>query len=52
MAREDIKLNILRLIARHDGEWSWYQIDRALSCTRPGYVGPFRTEIQELQLRG
>lgn len=28
MAREDVKRDILRLIACHNGEWFWYQIDR------------------------
>ncbi len=52
MAREDVKRDILRLVARHDGEWFWYQVDRALSGTRPGCVGPFMAEISELEAEG
>jgi hypothetical protein len=52
MAREDVKLDILRLVARHDGEWFWYQVDRTLSGTRPGCVGPFVAEIGELESAG
>ncbi len=52
MAREDVKRDILRLVSRHDGEWSWYQVDRSLSGTRPGCVGPFMDEIRELAAEG
>ncbi len=52
MTRDDLKLDILRLVARRDGEWYWYQLDRALSGTNPGYVGPFLTEIRELVAEG
>ena len=52
MACEDVKLDILRLVARHDGEWFWYHVDRALSGTRPGCVGPFMAEISELASAG
>lgn len=49
MVRPEPKLEILRLIAKHDGEWYWYQIDRALSGRTPGVVGPFMEEIKSLQ---
>lgn len=52
MGREDVKRSILDLVARHDGEWYWYQIDRALSGSRPGCVGPFMAEIRELAEEG
>jgi hypothetical protein len=52
MAREDVKLDILRLVARHDGEWSCYHVDCALSGTLPGCVGPFMAEIRELASAG
>ncbi len=52
MAREDVKLDILRLVARHDGEWFWYHIDRALSGARIGCVGPFTAEIGDLESAG
>ena len=52
MAREIAKREILRLGALHDGQWYWYQIDRALSNRSPGCIGPFFTEIQELAAEG
>ena len=30
MCLDDLGREILRLIASHDGEWYWYQVDRAL----------------------
>lgn len=52
MGREDVKRVILQLVARHDGEWYWYQIDRTLSGSRPGCVGPFMVEIREMVAEG
>jgi hypothetical protein len=52
MAREDVKRDILRLVALHDGEWYWYQVDLNLSGTRPGCFGPFMAEIDELAAEG
>jgi hypothetical protein len=52
MAREQVKKEILRLVARHDGEWYWYQVDRALSGIGPECVGPFKAEIDELTADG
>jgi hypothetical protein len=52
MGREDVKKDILGLVARHDGEWYWYQIDRALSGSRPGCFGPYTVEIRELADEG
>lgn len=52
MAREDTKREILRLIALHDGEWYWYQVDLVLSGTRAGCFGPFMDEIRELAAEG
>lgn len=40
------KMAVLRLIAEHDGEWYWYQIDRSLSAAE--LPGPFMIEIDEL----
>jgi len=51
MVRESVKKEILRLVARHDGEWSWYQVDRFLSAK--GHVtGPFFAEIDWLVKEG
>jgi hypothetical protein len=52
MAREVAKREILRLVARHDGQWHWYQIDRALSGQHPDCIGPFFAEIRELAAEG
>ena len=49
MMREDCLKEILRLIAEHDGQWYWYQIDRAL-CSHADLdcIGPFIEELQAL----
>jgi DNA-binding HxlR family transcriptional regulator len=52
MTREDVKRDILRLVARYDGQWYWYEIDRALSGIRPACVGPFKEEIRALAEEG
>ena len=52
MAREDEKRDIPRFVSRHDGGCFWYQVDRALSGSRPGCVGPFIAEILELAAEG
>jgi hypothetical protein len=28
----EIEDTVLKMIADHNGEWGWYQLDRALSC--------------------
>lgn len=45
------ELAVLAAIAAHDGQWSWYQLDRALSG-RNGMVGPFKAETDSLAARG
>ena len=52
MARAAAKREVLRVIARHDGEWYWYQVDRALSGRSPDCIGPFVAEINELAAEG
>ena len=52
MARAEAKRDVLRAIARHDGEWYWYQLDRALSGRSPDCIGPFGVEIDELAAEG
>jgi hypothetical protein len=39
-------------VARHDGEWYWYPIDRALSGSHPECLGPFIAQIRELGAEG
>jgi len=52
MARAAAKREVLRAIAGHDGEWYWYQVDRAVSNGPSGCVGPFLAEIDELAAEG
>jgi len=52
MAREVAKRELMRLIAEHDGELYWYQLDRAISGLQPHCIGPFREEIVELTATG
>jgi len=52
VARAAAKLEVLRAIARHDGQWYWYQVDRAVSYGPSGCVGPFSNEIDELAAEG
>ena len=52
MARAAAKREVLRAIARHDGEWYWYQLDRAISGRSPDCIGPFAAEIDELAAEG
>ncbi|HYV38810.1 MAG TPA: hypothetical protein VE988_24210 [Gemmataceae bacterium] len=52
MARAGAKREVLRTIALHDGEWYWYQVDRAISGRRPDCIGPFMAEIDELAAEG
>lgn len=50
--REDIKNEILELIAHHNGQWYWYQIDRYLSYHHPEKPGPYFDEINALKVEG
>ncbi len=52
MARAAAKREVLSVIARHDGEWYWYQVDRAVSGGQSGCVGPFTAEIDALAAKG
>lgn len=52
MARVAAKREVLRAIAGHDGEWYWYQVDRAVSDRGPDCIGPFFEEIRELAAEG
>ena len=52
MARATAKREVLRAIAEHDGEWYWYQVDRAISSRSSECVGPFAAEIDELAAEG
>ena len=47
MVRDSAKREILRLVAQHDGEWSWYQVERLLSA-KGKETGPFFAEVDVL----
>jgi hypothetical protein len=49
MARESIKREILRLVARRDGECGWYHGEHFLSSKE---TGPFFAEIDALVKEG
>ena len=52
VARDSAMREVLRAIAEHNGEWSWYQLDRAVSGLHPDCVGPFTSEVSELLSTG
>ena len=52
MIRAAAKREVLRAIAGHDGEWYWYQVDRAISGRSPDCIGPFAAEIDALAAEG
>jgi hypothetical protein len=52
MGRAVARREILKTIAAHDGEYYWYQLDRAISGRHPDCIGPFRAEILELAAEG
>ena len=34
LSRDEAMLEALRLLAAHDGQWTWYQLDRAFDVSR------------------
>lgn len=52
MARAAAKREVLLAIARHNGGWYWYQVDRAVSGRGPDCIGQFAAEIDELAAKG
>lgn len=48
MASVALKLDILREVAAHDGEWYWYQLDRRLVGTHPDVPDELMAAIKEL----
>jgi DNA-binding PadR family transcriptional regulator len=51
-SRPDVALLILSVVAEHEGEWSWTQIERAISHGTAGHRGPFITELNQLVADG
>jgi diguanylate cyclase (GGDEF)-like protein len=49
MTRDEIKGLVLQAITLHNGQWSYYQLDRALSSNEyPDCIGPFLGELDQL----
>lgn len=47
-----MKKAIIQLVKEHDGEWSWYQLDRALSLRKISTHGRLMTVLKELETLG
>jgi DNA-binding HxlR family transcriptional regulator len=52
MDSHDYMTELLRRIAAHDGEWTWYQLDRALSVRDLIPMEPLPKLLRELERRG
>ena len=48
----ELKHAVLECVAAHDGQWYWYQLDRALIATNPHLSAELMTAIQELETDG
>jgi DNA-binding HxlR family transcriptional regulator len=45
-------VELLKLIANHDGGWSWYQLDRALSARGLMLKMPLTAVLQQVEDEG
>jgi hypothetical protein len=53
MPSEALKRDILKEVAKHDGEWSWYNLDRRLLGVHPGEgLVEIMVAVQELAASG
>jgi diguanylate cyclase (GGDEF)-like protein len=53
MTRDEIKDLVLQAITLHNGQWNYYQLDRALSSNEyPDCIGPFFGELDQLVEEG
>jgi diguanylate cyclase (GGDEF)-like protein len=52
MTRDEIKGLVLQAITLHNGQWNYYQLDRALSSKYPDCIGPFFGELDQLVEEG
>ena len=43
---------LLKLVAEHDGDWSWYQLDRALSARGMIPTMPLTTVLRDAEEKG
>ena len=52
MDYDQLKLEILRNVAAHDGEWYWYQLDRAIIAYHPYLSAKLMPAIKDLAASG
>jgi len=52
VASAALKMDILREVAAHDGEWYWYQLDRRLLGTHPEVPDGLMAAVKELAAAG
>ena len=52
MASAALKMDILREVAAHDGEWYWYQLDRRLLGMHPEVPDGLMAAVKELAAEG
>ena len=48
----DTEAEVLKLVSEHNGQWSWYQLDRALSMRAPKGKGTLGEVLKKLEHRG
>jgi DNA-binding PadR family transcriptional regulator len=46
---QQLKLSILEKVAAHDGQWYWYQLDRAIVSRHPHLAQHLMPAIRELE---
>lgn len=48
----DFKIEILRIVGKNDGKFSWYQLDRQLSCNGIAMTENLMKAIRDLESGG
>lgn len=46
------KALVFSAVAEHDGDWSWYQLDRHLARTWPEMMGDLMPALRQLEAEG
>lgn len=49
MIEREIEFRILECVQNHEAEWSWYQLDRALSRENPAWVAFLLPALKRLE---
>jgi DNA-binding PadR family transcriptional regulator len=49
---DDLQLKVLEIVKRHNGEYSWYQLDRALSVSGVQHAGNLMQVLRTLVADG